>query len=140
MTLPTMLLLGVLTSQAKGQSSSWVEAVSKDGAFSFAMPAKPVEKTVTQQAKTGPIEILDYSCTHSDCLYRIEKTKVPVEIPEDRHEAALVGARDSIARKSKVLEDKKTLVAGWPARAPGRGPSASRGQAIEDRHADLLHR
>jgi hypothetical protein len=43
----------------------------------------------------------------------------------------LVGARDSIAQKSKVLDDKKALVAGWPAREllvdaplrPGAKPS-----------------
>jgi hypothetical protein len=131
MTASTLLLVVVLSSQTKVAGSSWVEVVSKDGAFSFAMPAKPVEKTVTQKAQTGPIEILDYSCTHGDCLYRIEKTKVPVEIPDDRHEAALIGARDSIGRKTKMLEDKKAVVAGWPAREllveaplrPGAKPS-----------------
>ncbi len=116
MTSPTLLLVLVLTSQTKTAGSSWVQAVSKDGRFTFAMPAAPIEKIVTQQSKNGPIEILEYSCTHDGCLYKIEKTKVPVAIADDKLEQALAGARDSIARKNKLLADKATTVAGWPAR------------------------
>jgi hypothetical protein len=116
MTLPILLLVVVLTAQTKANASSWVQAVSKDGACTFAMPEKPIEKTVAQQSKNGPIEILEYSCTHGGCLYKIEKTRVPVEIADDRLNAALAGSRDSIARKTKLLDDKAATVAGWPAR------------------------
>ena len=54
----TMLLLAVLVaSQVKSEGAKWVEATSKDGIFSFAMPARAVEKNVVQQAATGPIDI-----------------------------------------------------------------------------------
>jgi hypothetical protein len=130
-----MLLLAViLASQTKSDGSNWVEVASKDGAFSFAMPAKPVEKMVVQRLSNGSINILEYSCTSDDCLYKIEKiekSKLPVEIPEEKLEGALGASRDSIARKTKLLDDKPTAVAGWPAREltieaplrPGAKPS-----------------
>jgi hypothetical protein len=110
------LVAVVLTSQPNADRPGWVDAVSKDGVFAFAMPAKPVEKTVVQQSPNGPVEVLEYSCVRGDCLYRIEKAKSPIKIPDEKLEGALAASRDAIARKTRVLVDKSTTVAGWPAR------------------------
>jgi hypothetical protein len=131
MTTRILLVAVILASQTKSDGSKWVEATSSDGAFSFAMPAKPVERTVVQRSANGPINILEYSCTSDDCLFKIEKSKLPVEIPEEKLEGALGASRDSVAKKTKLLADKPTTVAGWPAREltieaslrPGASPS-----------------
>jgi hypothetical protein len=102
--------------QGKTSGTGWIEATSKDGTFVFAMPVKAAEKVTTQKTPDGPIEILEYSATSGDCLYRIEKTALPVEIPEDKLIGALGASRDAIAKKSRLLDDKAALVAGWPAR------------------------
>ncbi len=111
--------------------SGWVQGRSKDGRFTFAMPARPTERIVKQQMSGKPIEILEYSCTSGKCLYRLEKTPVPVEIPEERLVGALKASRDSIAKRNKIIDDKETTLAGWPARElvieaplkPGAAPS-----------------
>jgi hypothetical protein len=126
-----LLLSAALTSQPKGNVSTWVTANSMDGAFSFAMPAKPTEKTVVQESGNGPIDVLEYSCTVDDCLYRVEKGKLPMEIPDKKLEGALDATRDSMAQKFKILDDQARRVAGWPAREllveaplrPGAEPS-----------------
>jgi hypothetical protein len=66
-----------------------------------------------------------------DCLYRVEKGKLPMEIPEKKLEGALGATRDSMVRKVKILDDQARTVAGWPARElmveaplrPGAQPS-----------------
>jgi hypothetical protein len=127
----TVLLAICLVTQGKTSGTGWVEAKSKDGTFAFAMPVKAAEKVTTQKTPDGPIEILEYSGTSGDCLYRIEKTALPVEIPDDKLIGALGASRDSIAMKCKLLDDKAAIVAGWPAREllmeaplkPGAAPS-----------------
>src|SRR4051812_3268415 len=126
-----ILLALCLATQGKTSGTGWIEANSRDGTFAFAMPVKATEKVTTQKTPNGPLEILEYSATSGDCLYRIEKSALPVEIPEDDLIGALAASRDSIAEKSKILEDKAAIVAGWPAREllieaphkPGAPPS-----------------
>jgi hypothetical protein len=127
----TLLLAICLVTQGKTSGTGWVEATSKDQTFVFAMPVKAAEKVTTQKTPNGPIEILEYSGTCGDCLYRVEKIGSPVEIPDEKLIGALAASRDSIARKSKILDDKAAIVAGWPARElvieaplqPGAAPS-----------------
>ncbi|MHC5538363.1 hypothetical protein ACYOEI_09055 [Singulisphaera rosea] len=131
MTTNLLLLAVLVTSQAKGGGPKWVEATSKDDTFSFAMPAKPVEKAVVQQSQFGPLNVLEYSCVVDECLYRIEESKLPVEIPDEKLEGALGAGRDSIAKKTKIVSDKAKVVEGWHARElmveaplrPGADPS-----------------
>ncbi len=126
-----LLSSALLTLQPKGEVPAWVNVNSKDGAFSFAIPVKPTEKTVVQQSANGPIDVLEYSCTVDDCLYRVEKARLPIAVPERKLEGALVASRDSMARKVKILDDKARMIAGWPARElmveaplrPGAQPS-----------------
>ena len=127
----SVLLVLCLVTQGKNSGTGWVEATSKDGTFAFAMPVKAAEKVTAQKTPDGPIEILEYSGTSGDSLYRIEKTALPVEIPEDELIGALGASRDSIAAKTRLLDDKAAIVAGWPAREllieaplkPGAAPS-----------------
>ncbi|WP_435007661.1 hypothetical protein P12x_004925 [Tundrisphaera lichenicola] len=111
---PGMILL-LTTGLVAETPSGWVELKSKDGAVSFAMPIQPTEKTTTQRISGGPIEVLEYSCTSGGCLYRLEKSPMPIKIPEDRLAGALKAARDSIARKYEIQDEREATVAGWPA-------------------------
>lgn len=114
---PTIVLLAaVLTAQAKAPDGNWVKSVSKDDKFSFVMPTKPVAKDVVQNSASGSIQILEYSCVSNECLYKIEQTKVPTPILEDKIEAALAAVRDSVAKKTKLMDDRIVSVAGRPAR------------------------
>jgi hypothetical protein len=127
----TALLVLCLMTQGKTSGTGWVEATSKDGTFVFAMPVKAAEKVTSQKTPNGPIEILEYTGTSGDCIYKVEKTTLPVEIPDDKLIGALEAGRDSIATKTTLLEDKAAIVAGWPAREllieapikPGAAPS-----------------
>lgn len=131
MTTNLLFLAVLLTSQTKGDGPKWVESTSKEDTFSFAMPAKPVQKVVVQPSQYGPMDILEYSCVIDGCLYRVEESKLPVEIPDEKLEGALEAGRDSIAKKTKVVSDKAKIVEGWHARElmveaplrPGADPS-----------------
>ncbi len=131
MTSPILFLALSLTSQARSAGPGWVEGTSRDNDFTFAMPGKAAERVTTQPAANGPIEVLEYSCLSGDCQYRVEKSKLPIKLTDEKRVLALGGMRDSIARKTKLIEDRETTVAGWPAREltveaplrPGAGPS-----------------
>ena len=120
-------LIGPISDLPRG----WVEAKSKDGRVTFAMPIKPTERTVEQKVAKKDIKVLEYSCTAGKCLYRLEKSPVPIEMPEEKLAGALKASRDAIAKKNKILEDRETTLAGWPARElvieaplkPGADPS-----------------
>ncbi len=126
-----IFLAVLLIGQTTTNDAPWVEKRSKDGKFSFAMPVDPVEKIAVQSSPKGSVEVLEYSASHDDCLYKIEKAKSPAPMPAEKLEGALGAVRDSIAKKVKLLSDEATTVAGWPARKllieaplrPGQEPS-----------------
>lgn len=111
--LATMLFV----SQAKEAPSDWRTTTAKNGLFSFAMPAEPTERRVSQTSKVGEtFDILEYSCVVDRCIYRVEQGKMPVRIPDEHLEGALDKFRETTAQKTKLVLENRTTVNGWPAR------------------------
>jgi hypothetical protein len=95
------------------------------------MPEKPAEKANVQRSAAGPISVIDYSCIANGCLYKWEKTRNSTGIAREDREGFLEHYGGQMARKVKLLAQRKVTLDGHPGREyvmeaplkPGADPS-----------------
>jgi hypothetical protein len=128
-------LVGQAPTAAPNVSGEWFVVESKEGMFSFAMPARPKEERRDSPTSAGTMKLTVYTCENADTVltmqYIITQDEAPLNEFADGVES---GMKKQIGGAAQVVSRKSITIHGVPGRevvitwdAPdGRGKATTR--------------
>lgn len=84
----------------------WMEVVSKDGKYRFAMPAKPAEVVLSAKTPSGDKPEYSYTAHAKGCRYFWYQTPAPGTIPAAERAEFLARWVRTHVRKDKLISDR----------------------------------
>jgi hypothetical protein len=103
-----VLLSLQLVSQAPEKAATWVVVQSKEGGFSFSMPAKPIEQSTEVKGPAGPLKIKLYLCSIQGDGFVVQQVKLPGPVPPNMIASQLEAAKKVMpASMPKLVSEKR---------------------------------
>jgi hypothetical protein len=110
-----VLLSLELVSQTPGKASSWIVVQSKEGGFSFSMPAKPQEQTTEVKSPVGPLKMKLYTCPIQDNSLLVQHLYLPRPVPPNMVASQLEAEKKTLPSNfPKLVAEKRISVGDVP--------------------------